>query len=173
MVFISLTIANSHVLLFILSYNFGTSIKNSEYTEQNKNHTKSEMKNKSFLFIGKQRRLRRACTSVLSLFIYEQRHDKTNKMCGHPPSLIRVFAVRKKKAWVLSYPLSTQWRFWSDWADVHSEDSDQTGRMPRLWSNWADAQADLSLHWAHSHIVGFFMRRLISIFPEDLHHTGK
>ena len=39
---------------------------------------------------------------------------------GHPPSLIRVFAVRMKKAWVLSYPLST------------SEDSDQTGRMPRL-----------------------------------------
>ena len=39
---------------------------------------------------------------------------------GHPPSLIRVFAVRMKKAWVLSYPLSA------------SEDSDQTGRMPRL-----------------------------------------
>ena len=29
---------------------------------------------------------------------------------GHPPSLIRVFAVRMKKAWVLSYPLSTQRR---------------------------------------------------------------
>ena len=27
---------------------------------------------------------------------------------GHPPSLIRVFAVRMKKAWVLSYPLSAQ-----------------------------------------------------------------
>ena len=27
---------------------------------------------------------------------------------GHPASLIRVFAVRLKKAWVLSYPLSTQ-----------------------------------------------------------------
>ena len=44
---------------------------------------------------------------------------------GHPPSLIRVFAVRMKKSWVLSYPLSTQ---------------------RRLWSDWADAQADLSLH---------------------------
>ena len=31
----------------------------------------------------------------------------------HPPSLIRVFAVRLKKAWVLSYPLSTQRRLWS------------------------------------------------------------
>ena len=42
---------------------------------------------------------------------YEAPHDKTNKMAcapseesdqpGHPPSLIRVFAVRMKKAWVL------------------------------------------------------------------------
>ena len=29
---------------------------------------------------------------------------------GHPPSLIRVFAVRMKKPWVLSYPLSAQRR---------------------------------------------------------------
>ena len=29
---------------------------------------------------------------------------------GYPPSLIRVFAVRMKKAWILSYPLSTQRR---------------------------------------------------------------
>ena len=32
---------------------------------------------------------------------------------GHPPSLTRVFAVRMKKAWVLSYPLSAQQRLWS------------------------------------------------------------
>ena len=37
---------------------------------------------------------------------------------GHPPSLIRVFAVRMKEAWVLSYPLSAQRRLWSDWADL-------------------------------------------------------
>ena len=47
-------------------------------------------------------------------------HDKTNKMAcapsedsdqhGHPPSLIRVFAVRTKKDWVLSYPLSAKRR---------------------------------------------------------------
>ena len=43
-------------------------------------------------------------------------------------NLISVFAVRMKKAWVLSYPLSAQ---------------------RRLWSDWADAQADLSLCWAH------------------------
>ena len=70
---------------------------------------------------------------------FEPPHDKTNKMaCApsedldqpavHPPSLIRVFAVHMKKAWVLSYPVSAQQRHWSD---------------------WADAQADLSLHWAH------------------------
>ena len=48
----------------------------------------------------------------------EPPHDKTNKMAcvhsedsdqpGHPPSLIRVFTVHMKKAWVLSYPLSAQ-----------------------------------------------------------------
>ena len=46
--------------------------------------------------------------------------DKTNKMIcapsedsdqpGHLPSLIRVFAVCMKKAWVLSFPLSAQGR---------------------------------------------------------------
>ena len=81
----------------------------------------------------------------------EPRHDKTNKMAcapsedsdqpGHPACLIRVYAVRMKKAWVLRYPLSAQ---------------------RRLWSDWADGQADLSLRWAHSHNVGFLMSRLIS-----------
>ena len=37
---------------------------------------------------------------------------------GHPPSLIRVFVVRMKKPWALSYPLSAQRRLWSDWADA-------------------------------------------------------
>ena len=61
---------------------------------------------------------------------------------GHLPSLIRVFAVRMKKAWVLSYPLSAQ---------------------RRLWSDWVDAEADLSLHWAHIHFVGFDMSWLICV----------
>ena len=60
---------------------------------------------------------------------------------GHPPSLIRVFAARMKKAWVFSYPLSAK---------------------RRLWSDWADAQADLSLRWAHTHFVGFVMSRIMS-----------
>ena len=68
----------------------------------------------------------------------EPPHDKTNKMAyapskgsdqpGHPPSLIRVLAVRMKKHWTLNYLLSAQWR---------------------LWSDWADAQADLSFCWVH------------------------
>ena len=55
---------------------------------------------------------------------FEPPQDKTNRMAcapredsdqpGHPPSQIRVFAVRMKKAWVLSY----------HWA--HTEDSDLT-----------------------------------------------
>ena len=74
----------------------------------------------------------------------ETPHDKSNKMAcapsvdsdqpGHPPSLIRVFAVRMKKALVLSYRLSAQ---------------------QRLWSDWADAQADLSLRWAHMPLCWF------------------
>ena len=61
---------------------------------------------------------------------------------GHLPSLIRVFAVHMKKPWALNYPLSTQ---------------------RRLWSDWADAQADRSHRWAHTHLVGFFMSRLIYV----------
>ena len=49
-------------------------------------------------------------------------------------------------AWRKFGSLATRW--------AHSED----------WSDWADAQADLSLRWAHSHIVGFVMRPLIFIF---------
>ena len=53
---------------------------------------------------------------------------------GNAPSLIRVFAVRMKKAWALSYPVSAQ---------------------RRLWPDWADAQADLSLRWAHMSFCWF------------------
>ena len=76
--------------------------------------------------------------------VFEPLRDKTNKIAcvpsedsdqpGHPPSLIRVFAVRLKKARILSYPLSAQ---------------------RTLWSDWADAQADLSLRWAHMPLCWF------------------
>ena len=78
----------------------------------------------------------------------EPSRDKTNNVVVRPAKTqislgIRpvwsVFAVRMKKAWVLSYPVSAQ---------------------RRLWSAWADAQADLSLRWTHTHFVGFVTRRL-------------
>ena len=56
----------------------------------------------------------------INIHKHEPPHDKTNKMScapsedsdqpGHPPSLIRVFTVRMKKAWVLIYPLSARRR---------------------------------------------------------------
>ena len=49
----------------------------------------------------------------------------------------------KMSAWRKLGPLATHW--------VHSKDSDQAGRMPRLiWS----------LRWAHGQFVGFVMRQL-------------
>ena len=94
----------------------------------------------------------------------EPRHDKTNKMSVRPAKTQINLDIRPvwsesslsawRKAWVLSYALSAK---------------------RRLWSGWADAQADLSLHWAHSHFVGFVMSRLKcdtwtcpSLFPELL-----
>ena len=64
---------------------------------------------------------------------------------GHLPSLISVFAVRMKKAWVLSYPLSA------------SEDSDQTGQMPRLIWVFAGCKVILLiLSWGGSYLQGGF-----------------
>ena len=40
---------------------------------------------------------------------------------GRRPSLIRVFTVHMKKAWVLSYLLRAQRRLWSDWADAQAD----------------------------------------------------
>ena len=74
-------------------------------------------------------------TLVSRNLIFESWHDKTNKMSVRPAKtqislgihpVWSVFIVCMKKAWVFSYPLSTQ---------------------HRLWSDWADAQADLTLRW--------------------------
>ena len=107
---------------------------------------------------------------------------------GHPPSLIRVFAVRMKEGWVLSYPLSAQGRLWSNWADdqadlslrwalyawrkvgslathwAHREDSDQTGRMPRLIWVFAGRTATLLvLSWGGSIINSSPIKRSLQI----------
>ena len=93
----------------------------------------------------------------------EPPHDKTNRMAcapsedsdqpGHPPSLIRVFAVRSRIRPVWSESslsagrklgsLATHW--------AHSEDSDQTGRMPRLiWVFAGRTVTLLVLSWGGS-----------------------
>ena len=90
-------------------------------------------------------------------------HDKTNKMAcapsedsdqpGHPPSLIRVFAVRVKKAWVL----------YTHWA--HSEDSDQSGRMLKLigvFSGWTVTLLILSCRGSNVNVKGFLIKNKIS-----------
>ena len=79
----------------------------------------------------------------LSLY-YEKSTLSVSYVCLHQNRYIyfmcriSVFTVRMKKPWVLSYSLSPKRRFWSD---------------------WADAQADLNPRWAHSHFVGFTVRR--------------
>ena len=63
-------------------------------------------------------------------YIFEQRHQKTNKMAVGPAKtqislgicpVWSVFAVHMKKDWVLSCLLSAQWRLWSDWADAQAD----------------------------------------------------
>ena len=102
------------------------------------------------------------CTCVLLLYMkFEHAYDKTSKITcapsedsdqpGRMPSLIRVFAVRMNKPWVLSYPLSVQRRLI------------RLGGCP----GWADAQADLSLRWVHKsicwfcHVVSHFLSRSV------------
>ena len=56
---------------------------------------------------------------------------------------LRCLHEEMKKAWFLSYPLSTQRTLIRLWA--HSE----------LWFDWADAQADLGLRWTHMPLCWF------------------
>ena len=89
-----------------------------------------------------------------TIFQLQQDKNKNKMTCtpsedadqfGHPPSVIRVFAVRGRRLG----SLVTHW--------VHSED----------WSDWADAQADLSLRWAQtsfrwfSHDVAQFLSYIL------------
>ena len=96
--------------------------------------------------------IRIICNQIWAATWQNQKNDcapsEDSDQPGHPPSLIRVFAVHMKKAWVLSYPLSAQ---------------------RRLWSDWANAQADLRLRWVHTHLVGFVKSRLICVFKVSQH----
>ena len=73
-------------------------------------------RNKMYQFMIQVSCLVSCSLTWIERLLYEPHNGKTNKMArapsedsdqpGHPPSLIRVFAVRMKKAWVISYPLS-------------------------------------------------------------------
>ena len=83
-------------------------------------------------------------------FTFEPPHDKTNKMSVCPAKTQISLGIRpvwlesSLSAWRKLGSLATHW--------AHSEDSDQTGRMPRLI--WVFAGRTY-------HFVGFVMRRLI------------
>ena len=83
---------------------------------------------------------------------------KPTKWHEHPPRLIRVFASRMKKAWVLSYPLSAQRRLWSDWADAQADLSLRWVQMPFCW--FCHGAAQIHLHSRVSINVSH-------LFPED------
>ena len=82
-------------------------------------------------------------------FLNEPQYDKTNKMSVRPaktqisPGIRPVWSESSLSAWRKLGSLATHW--------VHSEDFDQTGRMPRLI--WVFA--------GRTHFLGFVMSRLI------------
>ena len=88
---------------------------------------------------------------MFMVITYEPWHDKTSKENVRPAKIqislgIRpVWSESSLSAWRKLGSLATHW--------VHSEDSDQTGRMPRL--RWVFA--------VHTVTVGFVMLRLISV----------
>ena len=62
---------------------------------------------------------------------------------GHPPSLIRVFAVPVRSVFAVR-SLSNQ-----------GPNASSCGQR-RLWSDWADVQADQRLRWAHMSYCWFY-----------------
>ena len=105
--------------------------------------------------------------------VYEPRHDKTNKMALRPAKTQISLGIRQicsessLSAWRSIGSLATHW--------AHSEDSDQTGRMPRLI--WVFAGRTLillvlSCRGSYVHIKTFNFSYLATIYPVDaLHFT--
>ena len=90
------------------------------------------------------------------------------RACGTKRLHHSVFAC-----WFFSIIWATTWQNQQNEC-APSEDSDQPGHPQWVakdpsflhadsedWSDWADDQADLSLHWVHSHFVSFVMSWLI------------
>ena len=81
--------------------------------------------------------------------LFEPPHDETNKVAVRPANTQISLGIRP----VWSETSLSTWRKLGSLAthSVHSNNSDQTGRMPRL----------IWVFTGHSQFVGFVMRRLI------------
>ena len=88
--------------------------------------------------------------TYIHVMLFELPHDKTNKMSVRPAKTQISLGIRP--VWS-AYSLCAKW--------VAKGPMFSSYGQRRLWSDRADAQADLSLRWAHDHIAGFVMRRLI------------
>ena len=64
---------------------------------------------------------------------------------GHPPSLIRVFAVRSMGSWGPKLSSCGQRRLWSDWADAQADLSLRRAHMPFCWFCHEAAQFNVQL----------------------------
>ena len=101
----------------------------------------------------KQNHLSRLMTKPTNWHV---RPAKTQISLGIRP-LWSVFAVHMKKAWILSYSLSTQGRHWSDWADAQADLSLRWAR--RIWVFAGRAVILLVLSWRGSFFFKFQMER--------------
>ena len=89
---------------------------------------------------------------VYELTRYEAPHDKTNKMTVHPAKtqislgICPVWSESPLSTWKKLGSLATHW--------MHSEDSDQTGRLPRLiWVLAGHTVILLVLSWGGSYLL--------------------
>ena len=105
-------------------------------------------------------RLIRIWAAYVQQSTVEPPHDKTSNVAVRPAKTRISLGIRpvcsesSLSACRKLGSLATHW--------AHSED----------WSVWADAQADLSLRWAHTHFVGFVMRRVSYLrlqYPKPMH----
>ena len=85
-----------------------------------------------------------SCSHIEPVTVLKMSHDMTKPtkwVCAH----------QRLRSQADQSSLCTQWVA-KDPSFLHADSKD--------WSVWADAQADPSLHWAHTHFVGFVMSRL-------------
>ena len=80
-------------------------------------------------------------------------------------------SVRPAKTQI-SLGIRPVWSESSLWAQWVAKDPSFLHADSEECSDWADVQADMSLRWAHSHIVGFVTMRLIYLSILSLSATG-